>query len=117
MKNKWGCRKKHNLTECGTAIVLGIAKLTLMGRALAKPRPVLCLSGFVPLPDLRKNGPKIIRIGITYLYVNDYIYLQLLFYPTLRSYESGKYTFLTSSPNVLIILECSSFRFRIVRCS
>ena len=23
------------------------------------------MSGFVPLPDLRKNGPKIIRIGIT----------------------------------------------------
>ena len=29
MKNKWGWRKKHNLTECATVIVLGIAKLTL----------------------------------------------------------------------------------------
>ena len=31
MKNKSGWTKKHNLTECATAIVLGIAKLTLMG--------------------------------------------------------------------------------------
>ena len=46
MKDKWGWRKKHNLTECGTVIVLGIAKLTLMGFANAEPIGV----------NLRKNA-------------------------------------------------------------
>ena len=41
MKNKWGWRKKHNLTECATAIVLGIVKLTLMGRGDPAPTKVI----------------------------------------------------------------------------
>ena len=37
MKNKWGWRKRHNLTECATAMVLGIAKLTHKGLDNAGP--------------------------------------------------------------------------------
>ena len=36
MKDEW-CPKRHNLTECATAMVLEIAKLTLMGFANALP--------------------------------------------------------------------------------